>query len=126
MEEEKKEVVEEASVEEVKAEQAPAEEINSEANLKNVLVSFILAAAGFIVSASAIVTLILGIISLNFLKKVPGQVTKAPHKVFQKIAKPVAIVDIVLGIVITLAYLIWLIVWLIMLGVAAAAAAQGA
>ena len=119
MEEEKKEVVEE-----VKAE--PAEEINSEANLKNVLISFILAAAGFIVSASAIVTLILGIISLNFLKKVPGQVTKAPHKVFQKIAKPVAIVDIVLGIVITLAYLIWLIVWLIMLGVAAAAAAQGA
>ena len=119
MEEEKKEVVEE-----VKAE--PAEEINSEANLKNVLISFILAAAGFIVSASAIVTLILGIISLNFLKKVPGQVTKAPHKVFQKIAKPVAIVDIVLGIVITLAYLIWLIVWLIMLGVAAAAATQGA
>ena len=38
MEEEKKEVVEE-----VKAE--PAEEINSEANLKNVLISFILAAA---------------------------------------------------------------------------------
>ena len=55
MEEEKKEVVEE-----VKAE--PAEEINSEANLKNVLISFILAAAGFLVSASAIVTLILGII----------------------------------------------------------------
>ena len=120
MEEEKKEVVEE-----VKAEQAP-EQIDSEQNLKNVLISFILAVAGFVVSASAIVTLVLGIISLNFLKKVPGQVTKAPHKVFQKIAKPVAIVDIVLGILVTLAYLIWLIVWLIMVAVAATAAAQGA
>ena len=102
MEEEKKEVVEE-----VKAE--PAEEINSEANLKNVLISFILAAAGFLVSASAIVTLILGIISLNFLKKVPGQVTKAPHKVFQKIAKPVAIVDIVVGAVMFVVYLVYFI-----------------
>ena len=119
MEEEKKEVVEE-----VKAE--PAEEINSEANLKNVLISFILAAAGFLVSASAIVTMILGIISLNFLKKVPGQVTKAPHKVFQKIAKPVAIVDIVVGIVVTIVYVVLLIVWIVGLAVAAAAAASTA
>ena len=126
MEEEKKEVVEEASVEEVKAEQAPAEEINSEANLKNVLISFILAVAGFVVSASAIVTMILGIVALNFLKKVPGQVTKAPHKVFQKIAKPVAIVDIVVGIVVTVAYIIWAIVAIVIAVGAAAAATAGA
>ena len=119
MEEEKKEVVEEVKPE-------PAEEINSEANLKNVLISFILAAAGFLVSASAIVTLILGIISLNFLKKVPGQVTKAPHKVFQKIAKPVAIVDIVVGIVVTVAYIIWAIVAIVIAVGAAAAATAGA
>ena len=120
MEEEKKEVVEE-----VKAEQAP-EQVDSEQNLKNVLISFILAVAGFVVSASAIVTMVLGIISLNFLKKVPGQVTKAPHKVFQKIAKPVAIVDIVLGIVVTVVYIVLLIVWIVGLAIAATAAAQGA
>ncbi len=117
MEEEKKEVVEE-----VKAEQAP-EQVDSEQNLKNVLISFILAVAGFVVSASAIVTMILGIISLNFLKKVPGQVTKAPHKVFQKIAKPVAIVDIVVGIVVTVAYIVWAIV---AIALAVVAATQGA
>ena len=119
MEEEKKEVVEEVK-------QEPAEEINSEANLKNVLISFILAVAGFVVSASAIVTMILGIVALNFLKKVPGQVTKAPHKVFQKIAKPVAIVDIVVGIVVTVAYIIWAIVAIVIAVGAAAAATTGA
>ena len=119
MEEEKKEVVEE-----VKAE--PAEEINSEANLKNVLISFIISVAGWVFSWSGIVLMICGIVAMAFLKKVPGEVTKAPHKVFQKIAKPVAIVDIILGALITLGLIIWLIVWLIMVAVAAAAAAQGA
>lgn len=117
MEEEKKEVVEE-----VKAE--PVEEINSEQNLKNVLISFILSVAGFVISAGAIVPIVLGAIALNMLKKVPGQVTKAPHKVFQKIAKPVAIVDIIFGCLITLGYIIWAIVAIVIAAGAAAAVAN--
>lgn len=119
MEEEKKEVVEE-----VKAEQA--DEINSEANLKNVLVSFIVSVAGWVFSWSGIVLMICGIVGLNFLKKVPGQVTKAPHKVFQKIAKPVAIVDIILGALITLGLIVWLIVWIALVAAGVWAASQGA
>ena len=114
MEEEKKEVVQ--------AEQA--QDVNSEANLKNVLVSFIVSVGGWVFSWSGIVLMICGIVGLAFLKKVDGEVTKAPHKVFQKIAKPVAIVDIILGALITLGLIIWLIVWLIMIAVGAAAAAN--
>lgn len=119
MEEEKKEVVEEVKPE-------PAEEINSEANLKNVLISFIVSVAGWVFSWSGIVLMICGIIGLSFLKKVPGEVTKAPHKVFQKIAKPVAIVDIILGALITLGLIIWLIVYIALVAAGVWAATTGA
>ena len=125
MEEEKKEVVEEVKEEEVK-EVAPVqqEQVDEPGDVKNALISFILAVAGFVVSASAIVTIVLGAISLGMLKKIKGKVEKKPHAVFMKVAKPVAIVDIILGALVTLGYIIWLIVWLVMLAVAAAAAAE--
>ena len=125
MEEEKKEVVEEVKEEEVK-EVAPVqqEQVDEPGDVKNALISFILAVAGFVVSASAIVTIVLGAISLGMLKKIKGRVEKKPHAVFMKVAKPVAIVDIILGALVTLGYIIWLIVWLVMLAVAAAAAAE--
>ena len=125
MEEEKKEVVEEVKEEEVK-EVAPVqqEQVDEPGDVKNAWISFILAVAGFVVSASAIVTIVLGAISLGMLKKIKGRVEKKPHAVFMKVAKPVAIVDIILGALVTLGYIIWLIVWLVMLAVAAAAAAE--
>lgn len=128
MEEEKKELVEEVKEEEVKEEVAPVqqEQVDEPSDVKNALVSFILSVAGFIVSASAIVTIVLGAVALGILKKIKGRVEKKPHAVFMKIAKPVAIVDIILGALVTLGYIIWLIVWLVMLGIAAAAAAAEA
>ena len=131
MEEEKKEVVEETKAEEekveavepVKAEEAAAERVDDEGDVKNALISFILAAAGIILCETGIGMLILGIVSLALQKKIKGKVEKKPHAVFLKIAKPVAIVDIILGALILVGLFIWLVVWLIMLAVAAAAAA---
>ena len=134
MEEEKKEVVEETKAEEEKveavepveapkAEEAAAERVDDEGDVKNALISFILAAAGIILCETGIGMLILGIVSLALQKKIKGKVEKKPHAVFLKIAKPVAIVDIILGALILVGLFIWLVVWLIMLAVAAAAAA---
>ena len=137
MEEEKKEVVEEA--EELKEEEKVAEpepvegqqpeRVDDEADLKNALVSFILAAAGFVFAATGLALLICGIISKSFNKKIQGKIEKKPHAIFQRVAKIAAPIEIIVGIVIIAAGLIALLVWIIILivGVAAAgAAAEGA
>ena len=139
MEEEKKEVVEEA--EEVKEEEKVAEpepveaqqpeRVDDEADLKNALISFILAAAGFVFAATGLALLICGIISKSFGKKIQGKIEKKPHAIFQKVAKIAAPIEIIVGIVIIAAGLIALLVWIIILivaavGAAGAAAAEGA
>ena len=92
MEEEKKEL----QAEEVKAEEPKAEGVS----FKPALVSFILAVVGFGVACAWIAGLggvILGAISLAFNKKNNPPTEQQPFKTFAKIAKPVAIVDIILG-----------------------------
>ena len=90
-------------------------------NDKNALIAFILACVGLVVCSGwfigNIAGVVLGIISLNFNKK--GVAEKNPFKVFQRIAKPLAIAVIVLSAVLFVVYLITAIVS----GVAAAAAA---
>ena len=124
MEEEKKEVVEE-----VKAEQAPAQNVDAEQNAKNALVAFILAAVGFVLMSTALGLLICGIISKSFVKKVQEPVEKKPHNVFYKIAKIAAPIEIIVGIVLVvlagIALLIW-IIWAILLAAGVIAAAGDA
>ena len=124
MEEEKKDVQE---VEEVKAEEPKAEEQQQsgmQPNSKNALIAFILSVVGFGFAWSwyvAIVGVILGIISLVFQKKIQGEVEQQPFKVFGKIAKILAIVDIIVGAIMFVVALIVTIV----IAVGAAAAAAG-
>ena len=126
MEEEKKDVqeVEEVKAEEVRAEEAQAEQQGGmQPNSKNALIAFILAVVGFGFAWSwyvAIVGTILGIISLVFQKKIQGEVEQQPFKVFGKIAKILAIVDIIVGAVMFVVALIVTIV--LAIGAAAAAA----
>ena len=113
MEEELKEVkAEEVKAEEVKEE--PAEQQSGmQPNSKAALVSFILAVVGFGVSfawLAAIAGIVLGAISLHFNKKNQPETEQQPFRVFAKIAKPVAIVDIILGAVMFVVYLVILIV----------------
>lgn len=128
MEEEKKDVqeVEEVKAEEVREEEKPAEQQGGmQPNSKNALIAFILAVVGFGFAWSwyvAIVGTILGIISLVFQKKIQGEVEQQPFKVFGKIAKILAIVDIIVGAVMFVVALIVTIV----LAVGAAAAAANA
>ena len=117
MEEEKKEV----EVEEVKA---PEEKQEGGMNpqSKSALLSFIFAVVGFGFACGWIVGLvgsIFGIVSLSILKKNEPATEQQPFKTFAKIAKPVAIVDIILGAVMFVVALIVIIVG----AVAAAAAA---
>lgn len=109
MEEEKKEL----QAEEVKAEEAPvAEQVPAEeVDAKNALIAFILSAIGFVgapIPFGGVVSIVLGILALSFLKKIQGEVTKQPHRVFSKIAKPVAIVDIIFGAIALVLYIIFL------------------
>ena len=127
MEEEKKDVqeVEEVKAEEVRAEEAPAEqEGGMRPESKNALIAFILAVVGFGFACAwiaGIVGVVLGIVSLSFHKKIDRPVEQQPFKVFEKIAKIVAIVDIILGAVLFVVALIVMIV-----GAVAAAAAAAA
>ena len=127
MEEEKKDVqeVEEVKAEEVRPEEKPAEQQGGmQPNSKNALVAFILAVIGFGFSCgwlAAIVGMILGIVSLSFQKKIQGEVEQQPFRVFGKIAKIVAIVDIILGAVL---FVVALIVTIVTAVAAAAAAAN--
>ena len=132
------EKVQEAEVEEVKAEEAKAEEVKEEKpaeqpaqqqggmslNDKNALIAFILACVGLVVCGGwfigNVAGVVLGIIALSFGKK--GVAENNPFKVFQKIAKPVAIAVIILSAILFVVYLIIAIVQ----GVAIAAAAIAA
>ena len=111
-EENKQEVVEE---EQPKQEVAEANEQQSEGldeDNKFSLVTFILACVGLVVCAGWIVgglaCAILGLIALGRVKNCKA--TKQPFKVFDRISKPVAIVDVVLGFVVAIIYTIKLII----------------
>ena len=135
MEEEKKEVVEEAEElkeEEKVAEPEPvepqqgAERVDDEADVKNALLAFIAAMVGFVLTGTALGLLICGIISKSIGKKIQGKVEKKPHAIFQKVAKIAAPIEIIVGAVLLGCGLIALLVWVIILIVAAAAAASEA
>lgn len=126
MEEERKDVqeVEEVKAEEVREEQ-PQQQGGMRPESKNALIAFILSVVGFGFACAwiaGIVGAILGIISLVFHKKIDRPVEQQPFKVFEKIAKIVAIVDIILGAVLFIVALIVMIVG----AIAAAAAAANA
>ena len=103
MEEERKEV-EEVKAEEVREEQQPAEQQSGmRPESKNALIAFILSVVGFWFACGwyvAIVGVVLGIVALAFHKKIDREVEQQPFRVFGKIAKIVAIVDIILGAVV--------------------------
>ena len=105
MAEEKKEVVE------IKEEQ-PAQEEGMGENNKFSLTTFILSVVGFIVCGGWIVggiaAIVLGGISLKRLKS--SNPSKQPFQTFDKVSKPVAIVDIVLGILSVIGWTVYLIV----------------
>lgn len=113
MEEENKQevVVKEEPKEEAKQEQQPAQE-NQQGGLdessKFSLITFILACVGLAVCGGWIVggiaCTVLGSISLGRVKKCNAQ--KQPFRTFERVAKPVAIVDIILGIIVAIAYFV--------------------
>lgn len=99
----------------VENEQVPADP----AQEKNALMAFILSLVGLALCESAIGAIILGAISLNLNKKAAG-IQKKPHAIFQRVSKPVAIVDIILGVIMCFVF-IGLIIGAIVAAVAAAA-----
>ena len=119
MEEEKVVVVEEPK------EEKPAVQEDT----KGALVAFILACVAFCVAwgwiVGGIAAIILAAIALKKLKGL-GEITQNPHRVFVKIAKPVAIVGLIFGILSIITYTIVFLVTVIGAAVAAAAAAEGA
>ena len=124
MEEENKVVEAEPVAEEKPAEQ-PAQQPQQENDPnKFSLITFILAVAGFAAAwmwiIGGVAGIILGAISL---KRLPNSnPNRKPFTIFDKISKPVAIVDIIAGAVMTVVYTIYFILAI----VAAAAAAAGA
>lgn len=104
-EENKQEVVE---VKEEPKQEQPAEQQNSglDEDSKYSLITFILACAGLVVCAGWIVgglaCAILGLIALGRIKNCKA--VKQPFRTFDRISKPVAIVDVVLGFVVAVAY----------------------
>ena len=124
MEEENKVVEAEPVAEEKPAEQ-PAQQPQQENDPnKFSLITFILAVVGFAAAwmwiIGGIAGIILGAISL---KRLPNSnPNRKPFTIFDKISKPVAIVDIIAGAVMTVVYTIYFILAI----VAAAAAAAGA
>ena len=138
MEEEKKEVVEEAQ--EVKEEkvpepepveaqpEAPAERVDDEADVKNSLLAFIAAMIGIVLIETALGMLICGIISSSIVKKVQGKVEKKPHAIFLKVARIASKIEIIVGAVLTglaiLGLLIWLIWFIVVVVIAAGTAAE--
>ena len=112
MEEEKK-VVEEPKAEAVEEPKQEEQSQDMTPESKNSLISFILAVVGFGLAWGwlfAIVSVVLGIVSLNFLNQNKKETEQQPYRTFGRIAKPVAIVDIALGAVMFVIYLIVFIV----------------
>ena len=102
---------------EVKAE--PVAEVDKPEDVKKALLAFIFSVAGFVCTAGALLCTILGIVSLVMQKKISGKVEKKPHAVFLKVAKPVAIVDVILGALVTIGYIVWIIVVIVLAAIAA-------
>lgn len=104
-EENKQEVVE---VKEEPKQEQPAEQQNSglDEDSKYSLITFILACVGLVVCAGWIVgglaCAILGLIALGRMKNC--RAVRQPFRTFDRISKPVAIVDVVLGFVVAVAY----------------------
>lgn len=112
MEEEKRqEVVQE---EQPKQEVAEANEQSEgmDEDSKFSLITFILSCAGLVVCAGWIIgglaCAILGLIALGRVKNCKA--VKQPFRTFDRISKPVAIVDVALGFVVAIAYTVKLIV----------------
>ena len=112
MEEELKEVeaVEEPKEQEAQQQQPQQQQGNEMTEQsKSALTSFILAAVGFLLGFAwlfSIAGIVLGAISLNKLKGNDPETEQQPYKTFGRVAKPVAIVDIVLGAVMFVLYLV--------------------
>ena len=90
------------------------------------LTSFILAMIGFVVSFAwlfAIAGIILGAISLKKGKGNNPETEQQPFRVFGRIAKPVAIVDIILGIGM---FILYLVLFIIAIAGVIVAASEGA
>lgn len=104
-EENKQEVVE---VKEEPKQEQPVEQQNSglDEDSKYSLITFILACAGLVVCAGWIVgglaCAILGLIALGRMKNCKA--VRQPFRTFDRISKPVAIVDVVLGFVVAVVY----------------------
>ena len=104
-EENKQEVVE---VKEESKQEQPVEQQNSglDEDSKYSLITFILACAGLVVCAGWIVgglaCAILGLIVLGRMKNCKA--VRQPFRTFDRISKPVAIVDVVLGFVVAVVY----------------------
>ena len=113
------EIVEEAVSEAIAEKEMDKGEIDNPQDVKNALASFIVAMAGVFFCYAAFVTTILGIVSLVLQKKVKGTVEKNPHRVFLKISKPVAIIEIILGILSSIGYVVWLIAVIVLAALAA-------
>ena len=117
MEEENKIVAEEEQKQEVaKAEEQPQQQSEGlDEDSKFSLITFILAVVGFVACAGWIVGgiagVVLGIIALGRVKNCKA--VRQPFRTFEKVAYPVAIVDIVLGAVSAVAYTIQLILKII-------------
>lgn len=104
-EENKQEVVE---VKEEPKQEQPVEQQNSglDEDSKYSLITFILACAGLVVCAGWIIgglaCAILGLIALGRMKNCKA--VRQPFRTFDRISKPVAIVDVVLGFVVAVVY----------------------
>ena len=114
MEEENKVVAEEEQKQEVAEVKEQPQQQNGglDEDSKFSLITFILAVVGFIVCAGWIVGgiagIVLGIIALGRVKNCKA--VKQPFRTFERVAYPVAIVDIVLGAIAVIGYTIQLII----------------
>ena len=129
MEEEEK-VVEEQPVEEQPVEEQPVSEKEQkmqEAAAKDPnkfsLTTFILAIVGFIVAwypVGGVAAIIMGAMCMKRVKV--SNPDRKPYTVFDKISKPVGLVDLIVGILSVVGWFIGLSIWIIGLIIAAAAA----
>ena len=112
--------MEEENKQEVVQEEQPKQEV-AESNQQNEgmdedskysLITFILACAGLVVCAGWIIgglaCAVLGLIALGRVKNCKA--VKQPFRTFDRISKPVAIVDVVLGFVVAIIYTITFII----------------
>ena len=120
MEEERKEEI--VVNEPEQPEQQEQQEGGMRPESKKALISFILSIVGFGFACAwyvAIVGVVLGIVSLALNRSTEQQ----PFKTFSKVAKPVAIVDIILGAIM---FIVAIIVTIVTVVAAAIAASEGA